>query len=65
MDMKQRNKDLLMFLVALAMAIPLSVVFWSIGREINYLASYEDQVKETVCEMVKPEHLIKPCKKSN
>ena len=34
---------------------------WYISKEVNYTYSYEEQVQKTVCEMVKPEHLIKPC----
>lgn len=30
----------------------------------NYNVMYEDMVKETVCEMVKPEHLIVECKEN-
>jgi hypothetical protein len=33
-------------------------------QTINYSYSYETQVRETVCDMVKPEHLKKPCESS-
>jgi len=35
---------------------------WQVSRKWNYFWSYEDMVQKTVCDMVKPEHLIKPCK---
>jgi len=34
---------------------------WELGRKINYSLAYEDMVIETICKMVKPEYLIKPC----
>jgi hypothetical protein len=34
---------------------------WNLVRAMNYNLSYKDMVQETVCEMVKPEHLKKPC----
>lgn len=34
---------------------------WTIARKWNYAWSYESMVKETVCEMVKPEHLKHKC----
>ena len=34
---------------------------WSTKRWANYKFSYENQVRSTVCEMVKPEYLKKPC----
>jgi len=36
---------------------------WLITSQWNYSISYEPMVKSTVCEMVKPENLIKECKK--
>lgn len=47
-----------------AIIVVLVVVYgmWTIGRVINYSLSYEDMVQETICEMVKPEHLKTPCK---
>jgi len=45
--------------------VVISYFAWTIGREINYTFAYEAQVKESICEMVKPEYLINPseCKK--
>lgn len=34
---------------------------WQLARKWNYFFSYEDMVQQTVCEMIKPEHLKKPC----
>ena len=36
--------------------------FWNIARHWNYSLGYESMVRDTVCEMVKPEHLLEPCK---
>lgn len=30
---------------------------WYFGRALNYSLSYESMTQQTVCEMVKPEHL--------
>jgi len=35
---------------------------WHLKRWFNYSWGYESQVTETVCSMVKPEHLIDPKK---
>lgn len=54
--------------IALAMVIVCAIVYgsWQLGRHINYSLSYEDMVRKTVCEMVKPEHLkdSKQCEKA-
>ena len=34
---------------------------WILQKKLSYSFSYETMVKETVCEMVKPEHLKQPC----
>ena len=36
---------------------------WNISRWWNYSLGYEDMVQRTVCEMVKPEYLVRPCDK--
>lgn len=39
-----------------------SYAAWHLYRAWNYTWGYESMVKETVCDMVKPEYLKKPCK---
>ena len=34
---------------------------WMLQKKLSYMLSYEAMVEETVCKMVKPEHLKKPC----
>ena len=34
---------------------------WQIAREVNYALSYEDQVKETICEIVREDSLRERC----
>lgn len=34
---------------------------WILQKKLSYAFSYEAMVEETVCKMVKPEHLKKPC----
>ena len=34
---------------------------WVIVKKWNYAWGYESMVKNTVCQMVKPEHLKEPC----
>lgn len=46
--------------VVIVLAIALSVGGWFLKRWWNYAWSYESQVTETVCEMVKPEALRDP-----
>jgi len=45
--------------MALAVALLLTFVvsMYSIARKINYSISYEKMVKETICEIVKPEYI--------
>jgi hypothetical protein len=47
--------------ILVMLVLTVSYGFWHLARHINYSLSYEAQVKETVCEMVKPEHLKSPC----
>lgn len=47
--------------VGIVIVIALSYGAWLIARWWNYSISYEDQVRVTVCEMVKPEYLKQPC----
>ena len=50
----------LMFIVGV-LSLVIFYGMWHLARHINYSLSYESQVKETVCKMVKPEHLKSPC----
>lgn len=50
----------LMFIVGV-LSLVIFYGMWHLDRHVNYSLSYEAQVKETVCEMVKPEHLKSPC----
>jgi len=34
---------------------------WILQKKLSYSFSYENMVKETVCEMIKPEYLKQPC----
>lgn len=54
-----------MKMLAAILAIVLIPMFiygaWTIARKWNYSLGYEGMVRETVCEMIKPEHLKQPC----
>lgn len=34
---------------------------WILQKKLSHMISYEAMVEETVCKMVKPEHLKQPC----
>lgn len=48
------------YVVAFVFFGALSYFSWYYGRQINYNWSYKDMVTETICETVKPEHLVNP-----
>lgn len=48
------------FTLACLLFVGLTYGVWQLSRTINYSLSYEDMVQETVCEIVKPEHLKEP-----
>lgn len=54
------NNNLIIALLIIATPM-LAYAAWEVGRYLNYSLSYEEQVQATVCEMVKPEYLIKKC----
>jgi hypothetical protein len=39
----------------------ISYTSWHLYRTWNYSMGYESMVEKTVCDMVKPEYLKKPC----
>jgi len=55
-------KSRIIYLLLIAACGLAAYGIWNITRTINYALSYEDMVEETVCSMIKPEHLKKPCK---
>lgn len=52
-------KDVKFYAQVLGFVVLLSIGYgcWTAGRHINYLWQYEDMVRATVAEMVKPEAL--------
>lgn len=48
-------------LAALVIVLALTYGAWHISRAVNYKLSYKSMVEATVCDMVKPDHLNKPC----
>lgn len=50
----------LLFIVAICISLATGAYF--LTRYINFKFSYESQVEKKICEMVKPEYLVKPCK---
>lgn len=49
------------YLIALIVIGLFSYGGWILQKKLSYAFSYEAMVEETVCKMVKPEHLKKPC----
>lgn len=58
-------KDILKYAVFMSFAVVATLGFmygmWNLSRYMNYSMSYEDMVRDTVCELVKPEYLQQPC----
>lgn len=52
---------ILSFISALLLIATLAVCGWILQKKLSYSFSYENMVKETICEMVKPEYLKQPC----
>lgn len=50
-------KKILGIIIMVILAIAVSLGAWVIGRKIHYSLAYENMVKKTVIEMVKPEAL--------
>ena len=50
-------KDIILYLVIIAVVVALGVAGWYMNREINAWLFYDSATKEVVCEMVKPEYL--------
>lgn len=51
----------LVYGVAVVLLIGFAYGSWELARRANYVLSYEAQVRQTVCAMVKPEQLREPC----
>lgn len=49
------------FLIAILIVGAVLYGGWILQKKLSYMISYEAMVEETVCKMVKPEHLKKPC----
>ena len=61
--MNKRTQTVLEIIgMGLAVVIACGIVYgsWQLVRHVHYSLSYEDMVKQTVCEMVKTEHLKNP-----
>ncbi len=58
-------KNILKYIALVSFAVVATLGFmygmWNLSRYMNYSMSYEDMVRKTVCEMVKPEYLKQPC----
>lgn len=52
---------ILIFIILLTTAAAIYGIYY-LRKTVNYSILYEDKVEETVCRMVKPEYLVKPCK---
>lgn len=48
---------------AVSVVVLLGVIYGGVklGAMVSYTLSYESRVKQTVCDMVKPEYLRDPC----
>lgn len=53
----ERNRRILWAVLLLAVGLPIGFGFWWVGKRVNYSLQYEDMVRATVREMVKPETL--------
>lgn len=57
MRQAERNRRLIWAALILAVGFPIAFGGWWIGKRVNYSLQYEDMVRATVREMVKPEAL--------
>ena len=48
-------------LAVLVLVVAFAFGAWHLKRWFNYSFGYEGEVRTTICEMVKPEVLKKPC----
>lgn len=58
---KKNYKEIILTLIAIIVMISFAYGCYTLTRYLNFKFSYEKKVEEKICEMVKPEHLIKPC----
>ena len=49
------------FIIVAVFIVAFAFGAWHLKRWFNYSFGYQDQVRSTVCEMVKPEYLKNPC----
>ena len=54
-------KSILSALAYIAVTVLVIFFLWEYGRKIHYSLNQEDLVKDTICKMVKEEHLKVPC----
>jgi len=59
--MLEKFKTILQYAISATGMLIFLYVIWSYGRKWNYSISYEDMVRETVCEMVEVEYLKGEC----
>jgi len=59
--MLEKFKTILQYAICGTGMLIFIYVIWSYGRKWNYSLSYEDMVRETVCEMVNQEYLKGNC----
>ncbi len=45
-------------LIVIVIALAIGYGMWSLGKYISYTWMYEDMVKQTITEMVKPEAML-------
>jgi hypothetical protein len=49
-------------ITALILVVALAYGGWIVTKWVNYSFAYKSNVMATICDMVKPESLIEPCK---
>jgi len=52
----------IIYIAGIGLGLIFILLMWNLERWVNYKLSYGDQMKETVCEMVKQESLKVKCK---
>ena len=58
----RKNAIVITGVFAVVMLLGSSYAIWHLYRAWNYAWGYESMVEKTVCDMVKPEYLKRPCK---
>ena len=57
---RQKGNALVIAVVGISLVCALFYGMFQLKRWWNYKWGYQNQVSETICEMVKPEYLINP-----